>query len=74
MVQWLCFTGKPVSIGITYLVYQAILEGYTTGVRLRTAIGIAVLSVFTVVFVTMMYSISKIKKDNPVDVLKNENL
>ena len=38
------------------------------------AIGIAVLSVFLVVFATMMYSMSKVKKDNPIDALKNENL
>ena len=38
------------------------------------AIGIAVLSVFLVVFATMMYAMSKVKKDNPIDALKNENL
>ena len=27
-----------------------------------------------VVFATMMYSMSKVKKDNPIDALKNENL
>ena len=40
---------------------------------LYVAIGIAVLSVFTVVFATMMYAMSKIKKDNLIDALKNEN-
>ena len=38
------------------------------------AIGIAVFSVFAVVFATMIYSMRKIKKDNPIDALKNENL
>lgn len=67
--------GLPVSVGITYLIYLAISEGYSTGFRLPwVAIGIAVFSVFAVVFVTMMYSMSKIKKDNPIDALKNENL
>ncbi len=67
--------GLPVSCGITYLIYLAIMEGYETTFHLPwTAIGIAVLSVFLVVFVTMMYSMSKIKKDNPIDALKNENL
>ena len=36
--------------------------------------AIATFSVFLVVFSTMMYSMSKIKKDNPIDALKNENL
>ena len=51
------------------------MEGMETKFHLPwTAIGIAVLSVFLVVFITMMYSMSKIKKDNPIDALKNENL
>lgn len=67
--------GLPVSCGVTYLIYLAIMEGYEAQFHLPwTAIGIAVLSVFLVVFVTMMYSMSKIKKDNPIDALKNENL
>ena len=37
-------------------------------------VAIAVFSVFAVVFATMLYSASKIRKDNPIDALKNENL
>lgn len=67
--------GLPVSCGVTYLIYLAIMSGYEASFHLPwTAIGIATLSVFLVVFVTMMYSMSKIKKDNPIDALKNENL
>ena len=67
--------GLPVSCGITYLIYLAIMEGFEATFHLPwAAICIAVLSVFLVVFITMMYSMSKIKKDNPIDALKNENL
>ena len=67
--------GLPVSCGITYLIYRAITTAYETSFHLPwAAIGIAVLSVFLVVFATMMYSMSKVKKDNPIDALKNENL
>lgn len=67
--------GLPISCDITYLIYLAIMEGFETTFHLPWgAIGIAVLSVFLVVFVTMMYSMNKIKKDNPIDALKNENL
>lgn len=67
--------GLPVSVGITYLIYCAVSEGYSADFHLPWAsIGIAVLSVFAVVFATMMYSMSKIRKDNPIDALKNENL
>lgn len=67
--------GLPVSAFITYLIYRSISEGFAAVYRLPwNAIGIAVLSVFIVVFATMMYSMNKIKKDNPIDALKNENL
>ena len=67
--------GLPVSVGISYLIHLAVSEGYQKDFTLPwVALGIAVLSVFLVVFVTMMYSMSKIKKDNPIDALKNENL
>ncbi len=67
--------GLPVSAAITYLIYMAVSGGYEIDYYLPWgAVGIAVLSVFLVVFITMMYSMSKIKKDNPIDALKNENL
>ena len=67
--------GIPVSCGITFLIYLAISEGYETEFHLPwKGIGIATCSVFLVVIVTMMYSMNKIRKDNPIDALKNENL
>ena len=38
------------------------------------SIAIAVGSVFIVVFATMLYATGKIRKDNPIDALKNENI
>ena len=35
---------------------------------------IATGSVFLVVFATMLYARNRLKKDNPIDALKNENL
>ena len=67
--------GLPVSCGITYLIYRAVTTAYETFFHLPwAAIGIAVLSVFLVVFATMIYAMRKAKKDNPIDALKNENL
>ena len=67
--------GLPVSCGVTYLIYLAISDGFDTTFRLPwAAMGIATLSVFLVVFVTMMYAMSKLKKEDPIQVLKNENL
>lgn len=67
--------GLPVSIAVTYFIYRSVSEGFETDFRLPwKAILIAVSSVLLVVFATMMYSMNKIKKDNPIDALKNENL
>lgn len=67
--------GLPVSCLVTYLIYRVISTGFDQAFRLPwAALGIAVLSVFTVVFATMMYAMRKMKRDNPIDALKNENL
>lgn len=67
--------GLPVSAVVTFWIYRSVAKGYETSFHLPwTAMGIATLSVFLVVFATMMYAMGKIKKDNPIDALKNENL
>lgn len=67
--------GLPVSVLVTYLIYRSVAQSVDMAFHLPWgAIGIAVLSVFLVVFVTMLYSMRKIKKDNPIDALKNENI
>lgn len=67
--------GLPVSGIIAWLMYEAVAMSFDNGFRLPWgAMGIATLSVFSVVFATMLYAMGKIKKDNPIDALKNENL
>lgn len=67
--------GLPVSILISWFIFKSVSYGLDISFQLPwVAIGIAVLSVFVVVFITMMYSIRKLKKDNPIDAMKNENL
>ncbi len=67
--------GLPVSIGITYLIYRSVTSGFAIDFHLPwSSMAIAAISVFIVVFSTMMYSIAKMKKDNPIETLKNENL
>jgi len=67
--------GLPVSIAITYFIYRSVNDGFEMPFILPwDAIFIAVLSVFFVVFATMIYSMRKIKKENPIDALKNENI
>lgn len=67
--------GLPAACGVTYLIYLAMLGGYDTTFRLPwTAMGVAALSVFLVVLATMMYAMGKLKREDPVQTLKNENI
>ena len=67
--------GLPASVAVILLIFLAMNEGFDISFKLPWgAIFIASFSVFAVIFITMMYSMRKIKKDNPIDALKNENL
>lgn len=67
--------GLPVSFGMTVLIYLAIHKGFENDFFIPwKAVGIAIFSVFAVVFATMIYSMSKIKSDNLIETLKNENI
>ena len=67
--------GIPVSIFISYLIYDAIAQGYPLPFQVPwIPLAIACLSVFLVVFATMAYAARKIGKQQLVEALKNENL
>ena len=68
--------GLPVSCVMAYLMYMlSVGTGHEIGFTLPwSSIAIAVISVFAVVFSSMIYSMRKIKKQNTVDALKNENI
>lgn len=67
--------GLPLSAALTYLLYRAAVGMYYSNTfRLSwPSVLIAACSVFLVVFVSMMYAMRKVKKDNPIDALKEEN-
>ncbi len=67
--------GLPVSGFVTYLIWRSVQMELTLSFRLPyKAMGIATLSVFAVVFATMMYAMGKIKKESILETLKNENI
>lgn len=67
--------GLPVSFVMTWLIYTAIGQGLEIAFFIPWySIAIAVGSVFLVVFATMLYSMRKIRNENTIDTLKNENL
>ncbi len=67
--------GLPISALLTFAIFKVVAQELERSFYMPwTSVLIAVLSVFIVVFATMLYARSKIRKDNPVDALKNENL
>lgn len=67
--------GLPMSIGLMYLMHRGLSEGFVFSFSLPWMhIGIATFAVFLIVTVSMMYSSAKVKKENIIDALKQENM
>lgn len=67
--------GLPLSFLVTYLIYQSILPGVSIQFLIPwKGVLTSIISVFLVVFLTMLYSMLKLRKENTIDALKNENL
>ena len=67
--------GLPIAFGVTYAVYRVTSRAFSTTFYIPVlSVLEAVFAVFIVVFVTMLYASKKIKKDNTIDVLKNDNV
>lgn len=67
--------GLPISFVLCYLMYNSVMKVWDVAFTLPWAsIIIVCICVFVIVFASMLYSMSKIKKDNPIDALRNDNL
>ncbi|MBE6990831.1 MAG: FtsX-like permease family protein [Ruminococcaceae bacterium] len=67
--------GLPASVALTYVIYRITGDLVVRSFYIPWAsVVIAVGSVFAVVFATMLYATSMIRRDNPIDALKQENL
>lgn len=67
--------GIPVSLVLSYFMYKAVGQGVTVHYLLPwQGILISVVSVFIIVFISMLYAMQKVKKDNPMEAIRNENL
>ncbi len=69
-------SGLPIAAGITFLIYYYIfINDIVIPFTLPWGnILFAVLTVFAVVFASMLYATARLKKNNLVDDLKNENI
>ena len=67
--------GLPISVVISYLLYRTQQSVLVSGFTLPwQSYCFAVLMLLVVVFSTMLYSTHRIKKENIIDALKDENL
>ena len=66
--------GIPLSLLISYVIYRLMQFGAENidFVIPWLAIALSMLGVFLIVFVTMLYSIRKIKKENIIDALQDD--
>jgi putative ABC transport system permease protein len=69
------FYGLPVSIGIMYLIYKGTMNSFDYHFWIPwVSLGICFISVFVIVGSAMLYSIGKVKKDNIIETLRQENI
>jgi putative ABC transport system permease protein len=67
--------GLPLSIIFSWLIYKGMFIGGADNINFVlpwASIGISVFSVLLVIFVTMMYAVSEIKKENIIDALRDD--
>ncbi|MGE7610645.1 ABC transporter permease [Paenibacillus sp. NPDC101420] len=67
--------GLPISIVIMYLIYRSMMSSFSYGFTLPwMSILYVIVAVFIIVSSAMLYSSSKVKKENIIDALKQENI
>jgi putative ABC transport system permease protein len=67
--------GLPAAVFASWLIYRGMFIGGADNIDFVfpwSSIGISVLSVLLIVFVTMLYAVSKIKKENIIDALRDD--
>ncbi|SET36594.1 putative ABC transport system permease protein [Salinibacillus kushneri] len=67
--------GIPISIAVMYLIYRSLMNTFSYGFTLPWLdILFVIIAIFIIVGVTMLYSSAKVKKQNIIDALKQENI
>lgn len=67
--------GLPISIVIMYLIHRSMMNSFSYGFKLPwISIFYVIVAVFIIVGSAMLYSSSKVKKENIIDALKQENI
>ena len=64
--------GIPLSLAVSALIVRTMMTDETALILPWGSVGISILSVFLIIFVSMMYAVSKIRKENIIDALRDE--
>lgn len=67
--------GLPIAMIVSWLIYYGMFKGGADEIVYEVpwlSIGISIFSVLLIIFVTMMYAVSKIKKENIIDALRDD--
>lgn len=67
--------GLPIACLSSWLIYQGMYTGGADNIDFVlpwASIGISIFSVLFIIFITMLYSVSKIKKENIIDSLRDD--
>ncbi|WP_416147444.1 FtsX-like permease family protein [Salipaludibacillus sp. HK11] len=67
--------GIPISIGVMYLIHYSMMNSFDFNFSLPWLdLLYVIIAVFVIVSSAMLYSISKVKEENIIDALKQENI
>ncbi|UOE94078.1 ABC transporter permease [Alkalihalobacillus sp. LMS39] len=67
--------GIPISIGIMYLLHRSMMNSFEYGFELPwLSFVYVIIAVFVIVGFAMLYSLAKVRKDNIIETLKQENI
>ena len=67
--------GMIMAVLLTYAMYRVMGNGFNVGFYIPIqSIVVVIASIFAVVFSSMIYTMKKIKKDNVIETLRNENI
>ena len=67
--------GLILAVLATYAMFNVMSEGFNVGFYIPVqSIVVVVISIFIVVFASMIYTMKKIKKDNVIETLRNDNI
>ncbi|MFS0781249.1 FtsX-like permease family protein [Bacillus sp. 1P06AnD] len=67
--------GLPISFAAMYMIHKALLNKFSYGFHFPwMSLLVAIVAVFAIVGSTMLYASAKVKKENMIDALKQENV